>query len=153
MSACLLGACVGRFLGVLAGYFGNWVDTIISRFIDVPLAFPGLLLAITIVAILGAGTQNTMYAIAIFGIPNICRMVRGYVIRLKKSEHVEAAIVMGSSHPASSSRTSSPMQFADHRQRNPEFGHGDSNGFFPFLPRPGRYRALSGMGRHAVYSA
>ena len=53
-------------MGVLAGYFGKWVDTIISRFIDVLLAFPGLLLAITIVAILGPGTQNTMYAIAIF---------------------------------------------------------------------------------------
>lgn len=93
-----LGTCVGAMLGVLAGYFGGWVDTVIGRFIDVLLAFPGLLLAITIVAILGAGTENTMYAIAIFGIPNICRMVRGYVIRLKKSEHVEAAIVMGSSH-------------------------------------------------------
>lgn len=93
-----LGTCAGTLLGVLAGYFGKWVDTIISRFVDVLLAFPGLLLAITIVAILGPSTRNTMYAIAIFGIPNICRMVRGYVIRLKNSEHVEATIVMGSGH-------------------------------------------------------
>lgn len=94
----LIGTSIGTILGVLAGYFGKWVDVVISRFIDVLLAFPSLLLAITIVAILGAGTVNTMIAIAIFGIPSICRMVRGYVLRLKGSEYVEASLVMGCSH-------------------------------------------------------
>ena len=64
----LSGAAIGVVLGVLAGYFGGWVDALISRFVDVLLAFPGLLLAIAIVAILGAGSINTIIAITIFTI-------------------------------------------------------------------------------------
>lgn len=72
----LSGALIGVLLGVSAGYFGGWVDAIISRFIDILLAFPGLLLAITIVAVLGPGSVNTVIAITIFTIPGLTRMVR-----------------------------------------------------------------------------
>ena len=65
----LSGAAIGILLGVCAGYFSGWVDAVISRFVDVLLAFPGLLLAIAIVAILGAGSVNTVIAITIFTIP------------------------------------------------------------------------------------
>ena len=58
MSGCL----VGVLLGVCAGFFGGWVDTLVSRLIDILLAFPSLLLAITVVAILGSGTENTAIA-------------------------------------------------------------------------------------------
>ncbi len=93
----LSGGFIGILLGVAAGYFGGWVDSVISRIIDVLLAFPGLLLAMVIVAILGSGTKNTIIAIAVFAIPSIARMVRGVVITLRDSQYVGAAKVMGES--------------------------------------------------------
>ena len=94
----LSGALIGVLLGVSAGYFGGWVDAIISRFIDILLAFPGLLLAITIVAVLGPGSANTVIAITIFTIPGLTRMVRSVVLSLKSSEYVEACKTMGESN-------------------------------------------------------
>ena len=94
----LSGALIGVLLGVSAGYFGGWVDAIISRFIDILLAFPGLLLAITIVAVLGPGSVNTVIAITIFTIPGLTRMVRSVVLSLKSSEYVEACKTMGESN-------------------------------------------------------
>ena len=94
MSGCL----VGVLLGVCAGFFGGWVDTLVSRLIDILLAFPSLLLAITVVAILGSGTENTAIAIAIFSIPSIARMVRGIVISNKDAEYIQACRVMGASN-------------------------------------------------------
>ena len=92
------GCAVGVLMGVCAGYFGGWVDTVISRVIDSLLAFPSLLLAITVVAILGNGTQNTAIAIAIFSVPSIARMVRGIVMANKGAEYIQACQVMGASH-------------------------------------------------------
>ena len=94
MSGCL----VGVLLGVCAGFFGGWVDTLVSRLIDILLAFPSLLLAITVVAILGSGTENTAIAIAIFSIPSIARMVRGIVMSNKDAEYIQACRVMGASN-------------------------------------------------------
>ena len=91
------GSLIGVALGVLSGYFGGWIDSAISRFVDLLLAFPGLLLAIVIVAILGNGIVNTMAAIAFYSIPYIARMVRGMVLTLKNSEYVQACRVMGAS--------------------------------------------------------
>ena len=88
----------GVLSGASAGYFGGWVDAIISRFIDILLAFPGLLLAITIVAVLGPGSVNTVIAITIFTIPGLTRMVRSVVLSLKSSEYVEACKTMGESN-------------------------------------------------------
>ena len=86
----LSGALIGVLLGVSAGYFGGWVDIL--------LAFPGLLLAITIVAVLGPGSVNTVIAITIFTIPGLTRMVRSVVLSLKSSEYVEACKTMGESN-------------------------------------------------------
>ena len=93
----IVGSLIGVLLGVWAGYYGKWVDSLISRFIDLLLAFPGLLLAIVVVAILGNGIYNTMAAIAFYSIPYIARMVRGEVMRLKNCEYVQACRVMGES--------------------------------------------------------
>lgn len=93
----MAGSLLGVMFGVLAGYFGGWIDSVISRFIDLLLAFPGLLLAIVIVAILGNGIVNTMAAIAFYSIPYIARMVRGMVLVIKNSEYVQACRVMGAS--------------------------------------------------------
>lgn len=93
----ITGSFVGVILGVAAGYFGGRTDAVISRLVDLLLAFPGLLLAIVIVAILGNGIVNTMAAIAFYSIPYIARMVRGVVLTLKNSEYVQACKVMGAS--------------------------------------------------------
>jgi len=91
------GAVIGILLGVLAGYYGGFADTLISRVLDVMLAFPGLLLAIAIVAILGNGTVNTTLAVAIFSVPGMARIVRGIVMSAKNAEYVQACRVMGAS--------------------------------------------------------
>jgi peptide/nickel transport system permease protein len=93
----LSGAFIGIILGLLAGYYGKWIDTLISRFIDILLAFPGLLLAIMIVAILGKGIENTVIAVSVFSVPSIARLIRGLVISLRESEYLQACKVMGAS--------------------------------------------------------
>ena len=92
------GSLIGIIIGVCAGYFGKWVDTLLSRLIDIMLAFPSLLLAMTIVAILGNGLFNTAVAIAVFSIPSVARMVRGVVIGLRDSQYISACHVMGESN-------------------------------------------------------
>jgi peptide/nickel transport system permease protein len=93
----LAGSAVGILLGVFAGYYGKVIDAVISRFLDILLAFPSLLLGILIVAILGNGVRNTTIAVAIFCVPSIARMVRGVVIGIRGSEYVEACKAMGAS--------------------------------------------------------
>lgn len=96
-SGVFMGSLAGIILGTLAGYYGGAVDSIISRIMDVLLAFPGILLAIVIVAILGNGTYNTIIAIAIFSIPTTTRIIRGNVMTLKNNEYIQACKVMGES--------------------------------------------------------
>lgn len=85
----------GTFLGLLAGYYGRWIDMLISRFFDIMLAFPSILLAIAIVAILGPSLQNALLAIAIINIPTYGRLVRSKVLSLKEEEFVMAAKAIG----------------------------------------------------------
>jgi peptide/nickel transport system permease protein len=93
----LAGSVIGIALGALAGYYGKITDSIISRFLDILLAFPSMLLGIMIVAILGNGVRNTTIAVAIFCVPSIARMVRGVVIGIRNSEYVQACKAMGAS--------------------------------------------------------
>ncbi|QSF45836.1 nickel transporter permease [Paenibacillus tianjinensis] len=86
---------VGTFLGVLAGFYGKWIDMLISRMFDILLAFPSILLAIAIVAILGPSLQNALYAIAIVNIPTYGRLVRAKVLSLKSEEYITAARAIG----------------------------------------------------------
>ncbi|MEW4368513.1 nickel transporter permease [Paenibacillus kandeliae] len=86
---------VGTALGILAGFYGKWVDMIISRFFDILLAFPGILLAIAIVAVLGPSLQNALYAIAIVNIPTYGRLVRSRVLSLRQEEFITAARAIG----------------------------------------------------------
>lgn len=88
---------VGSLLGLLAGFYGRWVDTIISRLFDIMLAFPSILLAIAIVSILGPSLQNALLAIAIVNIPTFGRLVRSRVLSLKEEEFVMSARAIGMS--------------------------------------------------------
>jgi glutathione transport system permease protein len=93
-----LGAVGGTILGLISGYFGGWLDRIIMRSSDVMFAFPDILLAIAIVAILGPGLNNVVIAVAIFSIPSFARLVRGSTLEAKETVFVEAAKSMGASH-------------------------------------------------------
>lgn len=86
---------VGMLLGVLAGYFGGWVDTIAMRLMDVMFAFPGVLLAIAIMAVLGPSTTNVMIAVGIVYIPIFARITRGSVLTVRNRDFVEAAYCVG----------------------------------------------------------
>ncbi|WP_175796883.1 glutathione ABC transporter permease GsiD [Burkholderia cenocepacia] len=92
-----LGAVIGTFFGLLAGYYEGWWDRITMRIADVLFAFPGILLAIGVVAILGNGMVNVICAVAIFSIPAFARLVRGNTLMLKHMTYVEAARSIGAS--------------------------------------------------------
>jgi glutathione transport system permease protein len=97
-SSVMAGAVVGTLLGLLAGYFEGWADRLVMRVCDVLFAFPGILLAISIVAILGSGMTNVILAVAIFSIPTFARLVRGNTLALKRQTYVEAARSLGANH-------------------------------------------------------
>ncbi|MBD8069364.1 nickel transporter permease [Bacillus sp. PS06] len=91
----ILGAIVGIVLGIVAGYYGRWVDSLLMRICDVLLAFPGILLALAIVSVLGASTTNVIIAIAFFAVPTFARIVRGSTLSVKKLEYIDAIRAMG----------------------------------------------------------
>lgn len=86
---------IGTLLGIMAGFYGGWLDTIIMRFIDILLAFPGLLLALTVIAILGPGLFNVMIAVGIGGIPSYTRVARGTTLSVRERDYVMSARVAG----------------------------------------------------------
>ena len=92
-------AIVGVTLGSIAGYFGGRVDEIISRIMDVMMAFPGLLLAIAMVAVLGPSLTNVVLALTIIGWVGYARVVRGQVLRAREFEFVQAARALGATVP------------------------------------------------------
>lgn len=92
-------ASAGTLLGAVAGYFGGVLDDAISRVIDVLLAFPGLLLAIALVAVLGPSLGNVLFALTVIGWVGYARLVRGQVLRAREFEYVQAARALGASTP------------------------------------------------------
>ena len=90
-----IGGTAGVLLGLISGYFGGWIDSLIMRFCDVLLAFPGILLAIGIVAVLGPGVSNVIWAVAVFSVPVFARLVRGSTLALKQTVYVQAARSIG----------------------------------------------------------
>ncbi len=89
---------LGMPLGIIAGYFGGKVDAIIMRCMDVLMAFPGMLLAIMFVSILGSNLNNAIIAVGIYTVPNYARIARGETLTIKGNEYIEAARAVGASH-------------------------------------------------------
>ena len=87
----------GTLLGLWAGYRGGWVDSLVMRLMDLMLAFPSILLAIAIVAVIGPGIDNVMIAVSIVLIPQYARLVRGSVLSIRELNYVEAARALGAS--------------------------------------------------------
>ncbi|WP_436644393.1 dipeptide/oligopeptide/nickel ABC transporter permease/ATP-binding protein [Microbaculum sp. FT89] len=100
LSATLIAAIVGSLIGLTAGYAGGRTDSVLMRGIDLVMAFPYILLALGIVAVLGPGLINALYAIAIVNIPFFARNIRGLTLGLSRREFVDAARLSGASHPA-----------------------------------------------------
>jgi peptide/nickel transport system permease protein len=95
LAAVAMAVVAGSILGLIAGYVGGWIDTIIMWAIDILLAFPGILLAIAIVATLGPNLTNALIAISITQIPIYARIIRSVVLSLRESEYVQAARALG----------------------------------------------------------
>jgi peptide/nickel transport system permease protein len=89
----------GVLLGLLAGYVGGWLDAVLTLIMDVLFAFPAILLAIAIIAMLGSSLTNVMLAIGIVNTPTFMRVVRGSTLSLRKMTFVEAAVSLGAPTP------------------------------------------------------
>ncbi|MGI8880245.1 MAG: ABC transporter permease [Jatrophihabitans sp.] len=97
LAAVAVGSVVGMISGMLAGYFGGIVDTLVMRTADITLAYPGILLGVVIVAVLGQGTGQVAVAIAIINIPIFARLARSSVLRERELDYVAAASLAGCS--------------------------------------------------------
>jgi glutathione transport system permease protein len=92
-----LGGLVGTALGLLAGYYEGWWDRLVMRISDVLFAFPGILLALGVVAILGSSMVNVVVAVSVFSVPAFARLVRGNTLSLKHMTYIEAVRSVGAS--------------------------------------------------------
>jgi peptide/nickel transport system permease protein len=92
-------ATVGIFVGATAGYRGGWLDEVVGRVMDTLLAFPGILLAIAMVAVLGPSLPNVVIALTTIGWVGYARLVRGQVLRIRELEYVQAARAIGATTP------------------------------------------------------
>lgn len=93
--AVCLGSLGGALVGLISGFAGGWIDMVIQRIVDAVLAFPGIVLAMSLVAVLGTSTTNALLAIAIVIIPFQSRVVRGAVLSVKQNVYIEAAQTIG----------------------------------------------------------
>lgn len=93
----ILGGTVGVFLGIISGYYGRKIDVIIMRCMDVLLAFPGILLALAIVSVLGGSLNNVVIAVAVFSVPVFARIVRSSTLEVKNLEYIDAIKALGAS--------------------------------------------------------
>jgi peptide/nickel transport system permease protein len=93
-----IATALGILIGVAAGYYGGWIDNILMRITDILFAFPSLLLAIVIVAVIGQGLDKAMIAIGIEYSPQMARVMRGSVLYIKEMEYIEAQKAIGSSN-------------------------------------------------------
>ena len=96
--AVAIAAIPGTALGLLAGYYGKQVDRFVGWLVDVMLAFPSILLALALIAVLGSGAANVVLAVGIAGVPHYARLVRGQVLATRRQPYVRAAWTVGCTH-------------------------------------------------------
>ena len=97
ISTVAIALVIGVLMGLVAGYYGGWIDMILMRYIDLQWAFPNFIIAVYLVAVFGAGLTNVIVAIALAFLDDFARITRGLVLTLKESQFVDAARVMGAS--------------------------------------------------------
>jgi peptide/nickel transport system permease protein len=99
LSVVSISAAVGVLVGAIAGYAGGWLDAVLGRCMDVLLAFPGILLAIALVAVLGPSLVNVVLALTAIGWVSYARLVRGQVLKVRELDYVRAARATGAAAP------------------------------------------------------
>jgi peptide/nickel transport system permease protein len=97
VASVVMGVAIGGTIGALAGGVGGKLDSVLMRFVDVLLAVPGILLAIGIVAFLGRGLPQIMFAVAVVNVPIFARILRGSLLSLRESDYITAARSLGAS--------------------------------------------------------
>jgi peptide/nickel transport system permease protein len=97
-TSVLAGGLIGCLFGILSGYIGKFVDTIIMRLMDIPLAFPGVLLSLAAIQIVGKGVVGIIIATSFYAIPQFARLVRVCILSAKESFYVQGARAIGESH-------------------------------------------------------
>lgn len=95
LMAVALGVLVGVPLGAISGYFGGWIDIVIQRATDIVLAFPAIVLALGLVAVLGVGLRNVVIAVGVSSVPSFVRLVRADTLRLRELDFIAAARAIG----------------------------------------------------------
>jgi peptide/nickel transport system permease protein len=98
-SVVILASLIGVALGAISGYFGGAIDVLVMRLCDILLAFPGILLAIALVAVMGPSLNNVVLALATIGWVGYARLVRGQVLKVREMEYVTAAKALGAKSP------------------------------------------------------
>jgi peptide/nickel transport system permease protein len=93
------GTTAGTTIGIVSGYFGGWVDNLIQRIADTVMAFPGLILLLIMISVLGPSIRNVVIVIGVGIVPGVSRVVRGAVLAEKQNQYIEAAQAMGASSP------------------------------------------------------
>ncbi len=91
----LVSLTIGTLIGMISGWFGGYIDLVITRIIDIFLAFPGILLAIALSGLLGPGIENVVFALSVVGWVGFARLSRAQTLSLKQREHVQAALALG----------------------------------------------------------
>ncbi|MNE38129.1 Glutathione transport system permease protein GsiD [compost metagenome] len=89
---------IGTVLGLVSGYFGGWVDSVIMRLTDIFMSFPYIMLILVVASIVGPGLVNIILILGVLGWPGVARLVRGNVLSVKESDYVKAGYVLGYSH-------------------------------------------------------
>ena len=95
LGSIVIALTLGVFLGAIGGYYGGKLDEVIMRIMDILLAFPGMLLALAIISMLGPSLRNLIVAIGIYSLPQFARITRGAVIAVKENEYIKAAKAIG----------------------------------------------------------
>ncbi len=148
--ATFISVVLGLIFGALSGYYGGVTDSVVMRLTDVFLAFPYILLAILLIALMGMGLGPVLVAIGILGWTTIARVFRSSILSVKQNDYIEAARAMGASdvrimtqaHPAERAR-------ADHRLRDHVTGWRDPDRSRAVLPRRGHSAPDTVVGPHA----
>jgi peptide/nickel transport system permease protein len=86
---------IGTVIGLIAGYFGGWIDMIVMRVTDVVMSFPYLIIILVVVSVLGSGLGTIVLVLSLFSWPTVARLVRGSVMTIRHLDYVQASIVMG----------------------------------------------------------
>lgn len=99
VGSIVIAVAIGTVLGLVSGYFGGWIDSLIMRITDMFMAFPYIMLILVVASIVGPGLLNMIIILGVLGWPGVARLVRGNVLTIKEAEYVKASVVLGYSTP------------------------------------------------------